>query len=140
MVGRKERIKMKTRKGYGSMFDTLASKHIDDDETLEALKVLREDLDEKQDVLDNVGVEYDVDLDDYDYAPRDINTDGEDSWKTKYDELSKRYVERFFNGGKENEIGNIQPEEDSANELEEDSANELEEITIDDIIKEKESD
>lgn len=124
---------MKTRKGYGSMFDTLASRHIDDDETLEALKVLRSDLDEKQEVLDNVGVEYDAELDDYDYAPKDINTDGTNSWKSKYEELNKRYIERFFNGGRENELGNN--EQDEPEEV-----NELEEITVDDIIKEKESD
>lgn len=118
---------MKTRKGYGAMFDALASKHIEDDETMEALKVLRGDLDEKQDVLDNVGVEYDVELDDYEYAPKDINTD---AWKSKYEELNKRYVERFFNGGKENELGNV--EQDEPEEV-----NELEEVTVDDIIKEK---
>lgn len=117
---------MRTRKGYMSILSSLGEKYMEDEDTLKSLKILQTDLDEKQDVIDNVGVEYDVELDEYEYAPRDINTDGNDSWETKYNELKKQYVDRFFNGSEEKK------EEEVIKDEENKSVNDL---TVDDIIK-----
>lgn len=64
---------------------------------------IRTDFDEREGLLRNYGEVYDgEDMDEYDFAPRDTDTvytpDEEEKidWEGKYNEMKKRYVDRFF--------------------------------------------
>lgn len=122
---------MRTRKGYMSILSSLGEKYIEDEDTLNSLRLLQTDLDEKQDVIDSVGVEYDTELEEYEYAPKEINTDSNNSWETKYNELKKQYIDRFFNGSEENKEEKKEDEE----EKKEDEEKSVNDLTVDDIIK-----
>lgn len=127
---------MKTRKGYGALITTLGEKYAEDDETMETLRAISADLDEKMDVIDNVGIAYDADLDEYEYAPKEINQEGNSSeWEAKYNELRSKYVARFFS---KNEECQTESEETEAEEPEE--KKDINNITLSDVMEEKESD
>lgn len=117
---------MKTRKGYGEIFDRLADVNFENEEILNDLKTLRDDMDEKQDVLDSVGMEYDVDITDYEYAPKVMDSGNDSEWEPKYRELKKKYIDRFYKGDSEGEVEEEEEEEEDENE---------DELSVEDLLK-----
>lgn len=76
----------------------------------EDIQRLRDDFDEREGILKKYGETYDgEDMDEYEYTGRDtseIYTPKEEEkdakeWRTKYEEMKARYLDRFF-GGVEN--------------------------------------
>lgn len=76
----------------------------------EDIQRLRDDFDEREGILKKYGKTYDSeDMDEYEYTGRDtseIYTPKEEEkdakeWRTKYEEMKARYLDRFF-GGVEN--------------------------------------
>lgn len=76
----------------------------------EDIQRLRDDFDERDGILKKYGETYDgEDMDEYEYTGRDtseIYTPKEEEkdakeWRTKYEEMKARYLDRFF-GGVEN--------------------------------------
>lgn len=73
---------------------------------------LRDDFDEREGILRRYGETYDgEDRDEYDYTDRDsinVYTPREeekdyDDWRSRYEELKRRYLDRFFGGRDEAE-------------------------------------
>lgn len=68
---------------------------------------LRDDFDEREGILKKYGETYDgEDIDEYEYTgrdPQEIYTPKEEEkdakeWRTKYEEMKARYLDRFFGG------------------------------------------
>lgn len=73
----------------------------------EDIQRLRDDFDEREGILKKYGETYDgEDMDEYEYTGRDtseIYTPKEEEkdakeWRTKYEEMKARYLDRFFGG------------------------------------------
>lgn len=66
----------------------------------EDIQRLRDDFDERESILKKYGETYDgEDAEEYEYTGRDtedIYTPKEEEWRTKYEEMKARYLDRFF--------------------------------------------
>lgn len=79
-------------------------------------------------ILLKYGESYDEESDEYEFSGK-VSEDSSE-WKNKYNDLKKRYIDRFFSKEKEDIVDDI---EDNMEEEDEDN-----EITIDELLKVKE--
>lgn len=73
----------------------------------DTIQRLRDDFDEREGILKKYGETYDgEDVDEYEYTYRDMYnvytpkelTKNAEEWRTKYEEIKARYIDRFFGG------------------------------------------
>lgn len=100
---------------------------------------LRDDFDEREGILKKYGETYDgEDIDEYEYTGRDtdeIYTPKEEEkdakeWRTKYEEMKARYLDRFFGG-----VDNDKNFEETMNETREDVERDGEPQTFDELLE-----
>lgn len=100
---------------------------------------LRDDFDEREGILKKYGETYDgEDIDEYEYTGRDtdeIYTPKEEEkdakeWRTKYEEMKARYLDRFFGG-----VDNDKNFEETMNETREEVERDGEPQTFDELLE-----
>lgn len=100
---------------------------------------LRDDFDEREGILKKYGETYDgEDIDEYEYTGRDMDeiyTSKEEEkdakeWRTKYEEMKARYLDRFFGG-----VDNDKNFEETMNETREDVERDGEPQTFDELLE-----
>lgn len=105
----------------------------------EDIQRLRDDFDEREGILKKYGETYDgEDMDEYEYTGRDtdeIYTPKEEEkdakdWRTKYEELKARYLDRFFGG-----VDNDKNFEETMDETREDVERDGEPQTFDELLE-----
>lgn len=105
----------------------------------EDIQRLRDDFDEREGILKKYGETYDgEDVDEYDFTGRDTNeiyTPKEEEkdakeWRTKYEEMKARYLDRFFGG-----VDNDKIFEETINETREDVDRDGEPQTFDELLE-----
>lgn len=105
----------------------------------EDIQRLRDDFDEREGILKKYGETYDgEDVDEYEYTGRDTNdiyTPKEEEkdakeWRTKYEEMKARYLDRFFGG-----VDNDKDFEETMNETREDVKRDGEPQTFDELLE-----
>lgn len=105
----------------------------------EDIQRLRDDFDEREGILKKYGKTYDgEDADEYEYTGRDtdeIYTPKEEEkdakeWRTKYEEMKARYLDRFFGG-----VDNNKNFEETMNETREDVERDGEPQTFDELLE-----
>lgn len=105
----------------------------------EDIQRLRDDFDERESILKKYGETYDSeDADEYEYTGRntdDTYTPKEEEkdakeWRTKYEEMKARYLDRFFGG-----IDNDKNFEETMNETREDVERDGEPQTFDELLE-----
>lgn len=76
------------------------------------IKRLQDDFDEREGMLKKYGEVYDgEDMDEYDFVPREVETvESGENYKTKYEEMKQKYLDRFF-GGTTEEVEDIKEEQ-----------------------------
>lgn len=73
----------------------------------EDIERLKNDFDEREGILKKYGEVYDgEDKDEYEYTGRDTDTvytpsEEENEWRTKYEDMKQRYLDRFFGGAQD---------------------------------------
>lgn len=83
---------------------------------------LKNDFDEREGILRKYGEVYDgEDKDEYEYIERDTDTvytpsEEEKKWRTKYEDMKQRYLDRFFGGSQDSG----ESEEETENDVERD--------------------
>lgn len=105
----------------------------------EDIQRLRDDFDEREGILKKYGETYDgKDIDEYEYTGRDMDeiyTSKEEEkdakeWRTKYEEMKARYLDRFFGG-----VDNDKNFEETMNETREDVERDGEPQTFDELLE-----
>lgn len=105
----------------------------------EDIQRLRDDFDEREGILKKYGETYDgEDMDEYEYTGRDtdeIYTPKEEEkdaidWRTKYEEMKARYLDRFFGG-----VDNDKNFEETMDETREDVERDGEPQTFDELLE-----
>lgn len=105
----------------------------------EDIQRLRDDFDERDGILKKYGETYDgEDADEYEFTGRDTNeiyTPKEEEkdakeWRTKYEEMKARYLDRFFGG-----VDNNKNFEETMNETREDVERDSEPQTFDELLE-----
>ena len=105
----------------------------------EDIQRLRVDFDEREGILKKYGETYDgEDVDEYEFTGRDTNeiyTPKEEEkdakeWRTKYEEMKARYLDRFFGG-----VDNDKNFEETMNETREDVDRDGEPQTFDELLE-----
>lgn len=105
----------------------------------EDIQRLRDDFDEREGILKKYGETYDgEDMDEYEYTGRDtdeIYTPKEEEkdakdWRTKYEEMKARYLDRFFGG-----VDNDKKFEETMDETREDVERDGEPQTFDELLE-----
>ena len=105
----------------------------------EDIQRLRDDFDEREGILKKYGETYDgEDMDEYEYTGRDtdeIYTTKEEEkddkdWRTKYEEMKARYLDRFFGG-----VDNDKNFEETMDEPREDVERDGEPQTFDELLE-----
>lgn len=105
----------------------------------EDIQRLRDDFDEREGILKKYGETYDgEDMDEYEYTGRDtdeIYTPKEEEkdakdWRTKYEEMKARYLDRFFGG-----VDNNKNFEETMDETREDVERDGEPQTFDELLE-----
>ena len=105
----------------------------------EDIQRLRDDFDEREGILKKYGKTYDgEDADEYEYTGRDtddIYTPKEEEkdakeWRTKYEEMKARYLDRFFGG-----VDNDKNFEEIMNDTREDVERDGEPQTFDELLE-----
>lgn len=105
----------------------------------EDIQRLRDDFDEREGILKKYGKTYDgEDADEYEYTGRDtddIYTPKEEEkdakeWRSKYEEMKARYLDRFFGG-----VENDKNFEETMNETREDVERDGEPQTFDELLE-----
>lgn len=95
---------------------------------------LRDDFDEREGILKKYGETYDgEDVDEYDFTGRDTPKEEEKDakeWRTKYEEMKARYLDRFFGG-----VDNDKNFEETMNETREDVERDGEPQTFDELLE-----
>lgn len=89
---------MLTRKGYTGLLQKIWETGGLTPDMEEDVKRLTDDFDEREGMLRKFGEVYDgEDKDEYDYTPHEGDTRRDDNdWEGKYNEMKRRYIERFF--------------------------------------------
>lgn len=109
----------------------------------EDIQRLRDDFDERESILKKYGETYDAeDMDEYEFAERDADTiytpkekeNNEKEWRTKYEEMKARYLDRFFGG-----VDSEKDFEETMNETREDIERDGEPQTFDELLERVES-
>ncbi len=125
---------MKTRNGMKKIMDRLFDVvGIDNEEATQLLRDINNDYNDRIDIMDKIGIDYDGEGDDYVFSMREEDSGGE--WERKYNDLYAKYKERFFtregtpNSEPETGTGETDTEEVDASENE----NMLYNTTIEDI-------
>ena len=96
----------------------------------EDIQRLRDDFDERESILKKYGETYDgEDADEYEYTPKEEEKDAEE-WRTKYEEMKARYLDRFFGG-----VDNDKNFEETMNETREDVERDGEPQTFDELLE-----
>lgn len=105
----------------------------------EDIQRLRDDFDERESILKKYGETYDGEgIDEYEYTGRDtdeIYTPKEEEkdakeWRTKYEEMKARYLDRFFGG-----VNNDKKFEETMNETRENVERDGEPQTFDELLE-----
>lgn len=105
----------------------------------EDIQRLRDDFDEREGILKKYGETYDgEDMDEYEYTGRDtdeIYTPKEEEkdakdWRTKYEEMKARYLDRFFGS-----VDNDKNFEETMDETREDVERDGEPQTFDELLE-----
>jgi hypothetical protein len=105
----------------------------------EDIQRLRDDFDEREGILKKYGETYDgEDMDEYEYTGRDtdeIYTPKEEEkdakdWRTKYEKMKARYLDRFFGG-----VDNDKKFEETMDETREDVERDGEPQTFDELLE-----
>lgn len=105
----------------------------------EDVRRLKDDFDEREGILKKYGETYDgEDRDEYEYSGRDTDTvytpreEEKDAkeWRTKYEEMKERYLDRFFGGRDTKEEFN-----ETMRETEEDVKRDGEPQTFDELLE-----
>lgn len=105
----------------------------------EDIQRLRDDFDEREGILKKYGETYDgEDMDEYEYTGRDtdeIYTPKEEEkdakvWRTKYEEMKARYLDRFFGG-----VDNNKNFEETMDETREDVERDSEPQTFNELLE-----
>lgn len=105
----------------------------------EDIQRLRDDFDEREGILKKYGETYDgKDIDEYEYTGRDMDEiytskeeeKGAKEWRTKYEEMKARYLDRFFGG-----VDNDKNFEETMNETREDVERDGEPQTFDELLE-----
>lgn len=105
----------------------------------EDIQRLRDDFDERESILKKYGETYDGEgIDEYEYTGRDtdeIYTPKEEEkdakeWRTKYEEMKARYLDRFFGG-----VNNDKKFEETMNETRENVEHDGEPQTFDELLE-----
>lgn len=105
----------------------------------EDIQRLRDDFDERESILKKYGETYDGEgIDEYEYTGRDtdeIYTPKEEEkdakeWRTKYEEMKARYLDRFFGG-----VNNDKNFEETMNETRENVERDGEPQTFDELLE-----
>lgn len=105
----------------------------------EDVRRLKDDFDEREGILKKYGETYDgEDRDEYEYSGRDTDTvytpreEEKDAkeWRTKYEEMKERYLDRFFEGRDTKEEFN-----ETMRETEEDVKRDGEPQTFDELLE-----
>lgn len=105
----------------------------------EDIQRLRDDFDEREGILKKYGETYDgEDMDEYEYTgrytdeiytPKEEEKDAKD-WRTKYEEMKARYLDRFFGG-----VDNDKNFEETMDETREDVERDGEPQTFDELLE-----
>lgn len=117
---------MRTKKAYDALIKKIFETGGLTDEMGEDLKKLQDELDEREGILRKMGASYDIDADEYTFEPT-----SSDDWRSKYDEMRKKYIDRFF--GNE-EIIKKEEEKTVIDETEDDD----DDMTYDDLMYDEE--
>lgn len=102
----------------------------------EDIERLKNDFDEREGILKKYGEVYDgEDKDEYEYTGRDTDTvytpkEEENEWRTKYEGMKQRYLDRFFGGAQDS--GEF---EHTMNETENDVERDGEPQTFDELLE-----
>lgn len=101
---------------------------------------LKDDFDERDGILKKYGEEYDGELDEYEFKEKaGVDSSSVDEYKTKYEDMKKRYVDRFFNGNAGEAEKAIEQQKKDVRQDEKNLQNEKEhDITIDELLEKKE--
>lgn len=95
----------------------------------EDIKRLKDDFDERDAILRKYGEAYDGEAIEYEFKEKE----GESGWEEKYNEIKKRYVERFLgSGGTDEKEDTIIFEKADDNITDDEAASET--LTIDDML------
>lgn len=101
---------------------------------------LKDDFDEREGILKKYGEDYDGELEEYDFKEKTgVDSSNIDEYKAKYEDMKKRYIDRFFNGN----VGEAEKAiEQQKNDVRQDEKNLQDEkendITIDELLEKKE--
>lgn len=96
----------------------------------EDIQRLRDDFDEREVILKKYGETYDgEDADEYEYTPKEEEKDAKE-WRTKYEEMKARYLDRFFGG-----VDNDKNFEEIMNETRKDVERDGEPQTFDELLE-----
>lgn len=117
-----------TRKGFESLMARIMETGGLSEDMEKVLERLKDDFDEREGILLKYGESYDGESDEYEFSGK-VSEDSSE-WENKYNDLKKRYIDRFFSKEKEDIVDDIED-----NMVEEDEDNEL---TIDELLKVKE--
>lgn len=95
----------------------------------EDIKKLQDEFNEREGILKQYGETFDgEDVEDYEFKGKEV--EASDEYKSKYEELHQRYLDRFFGGAKEEIM------EDNKEDLEEETKNlEKDEESIDSLFE-----
>ena len=105
----------------------------------EDIQRLRDDFDERESILKKYGETYDGEgIDEYEYTGRDTDEiytpkkEEKDAkeWRTKYEEMKARYLDRFFGG-----VNNDKKFEETMNETRENVERDGEPQTFDELLE-----
>ena len=101
---------------------------------------LKDDFDEREGILKKYGEEYDGELEEYDFIEKaGADSSNVDDYKAKYEDMKKRYVDRFFNGNAGEAEKAINQQKADIRKDEKNLLDEKEDdITIDELLEKKE--
>lgn len=122
-----------TRKGVNTILRRIMETGGLTDAMENDIKRLQDDFDEREGMLKNYGEVYDgEDKDEYEFVPKESTIlEGGEDYKTKYEDMKQKYLDRFF-GGVGNEV------EDVMEEQEKDVQRDGEEQTFDSLFEKRE--
>lgn len=101
---------------------------------------LKDDFDEREGILKKYGEDYESDLEEYVFKEKaGVDSSSVDEYKAKYEDMKKRYVDRFFNGNAGEAEKAIEQQKKDVLQDEKNLQDEKEtDITIDELLEKKE--